>query len=99
MIKSFGIVRLAEFYKKEDSPLNLLTFDFDLTQFSADYKKQYSKMLMRFYLVVLCFLGMVKQELAFTNQINAKHWSLLHGDQFDGLDIKYVWEPARFSWG
>ena len=98
-IKRFGIVRLAEFYKKEESPLNLLTFDFDLTQFSADNKKQILKDADEILSGCIMLFGMVKQELAFTNQINAKHWSLLHGDQFDGIDIKYVWEPARFSWG
>ncbi len=38
-----------------------------------------------------------KQKLAFFGVENPAHW-LNYGDVLNGTDIKWVWEPARFTW-
>ncbi len=96
--KTFGIVRLWEYGKKEEIPVNLLRFDIDVDSISnADQIKIITEA-DQILAGTITLFGVLKQELRFPNQQNAKHWSTFYGDQFEGKDIKFTWEPARFSW-
>ena len=97
--KLFGMLIILE--DRSIEAVDVRFFDFDLTNALNNSREINQKIIDEADLHLtgkIKLFGVIETNLAFENHSTAKHWTSYQGDQFDGKDIKFTWEPARFSW-
>ena len=99
IMKAFGIVKLYEVFSGEKTSFSKINFDISNILISEKNSKKIIEDAEKIISGKIYLFGIVEEELTFPDQHKALHWSHFKGDQFQDRDIKYFWEPARFSWG